>query len=156
MKTITPCLWFDTQALDAASFYVEIFPNSRIKNIAYYGENTPGKSGSVMTVSFLLDGNEFLGLNGGLVFQFTPAISFTIPCENQKEVDYYWEKLSAVRGVEECGWVQDKFGISWQIVPNILEHLISDPDPVKADRVMQAMLRMKKLDIAKLEEAYRG
>lgn len=156
MKTITPCLWFDTQALDVAKFYLTVFPDSSIKNIAYYGENTPGKPGSVMTVSFSLSGNEFLGLNGGPVFKMSPAISFTIPCETQEEVDHYWNALSAVSAAEQCGWVQDKFGVSWQIVPNALERLMSDPDPVKADRVMQAMLKMKKLDIAKLEEAYRG
>lgn len=154
MQKITPFLWFDTQAEEAAKFYTSIFPNSKINETSRYKENTPGQAGSVMTVSFSLDGQEFTALNGGPVFKFTEAVSFYIHCRDQAEVDHYWEKLSAGGEKSQCGWLKDKFGVSWQVVPDILVKLMSDPDPVKAGRVTQAMLKMTKLDIAELQKAY--
>lgn len=159
---ISPCLWFDSQAEEAANFYVSIFKNSRINSISRYGE--AGKEihgrppGSVMVVAFELNGQSFTGLNGGPTFQFTPAISFQIECENQAEVDYYWEKLSIGGPIEaqQCGWVQDQFGVSWQVVPKILAKLVDDPTSPASQRAMNAMLQMKKLDIAALEKAYAG
>jgi len=155
-QKIAPFLWFDNQAEEAANFYVSIFKNSRIVNIARYGAAGPGPKGSVMTVSFQLDGQEFTALNGGPQFKFTEAISFVVNCETQEEVDELWEKLS--RGGEEgpCGWLKDKYGLSWQIVPIVLGEMLSDPDPVKSQRVMQAMLQMKKIDVGKLRQAYEG
>jgi predicted 3-demethylubiquinone-9 3-methyltransferase (glyoxalase superfamily) len=158
MQKITPFLWFDDQAEEAMNFYISIFKNSKVLNVNRYGEEGAGVSGrskgSVMTASFLLDGQQFVALNGGPVFKFTPAISFVVNCETQEEVDELWEKLSAGGEEGQCAWLTDKFGVSWQIVPNELGKLLSDPDPVKAGRVMQAMLRMKKIDIAGLKRAY--
>jgi predicted 3-demethylubiquinone-9 3-methyltransferase (glyoxalase superfamily) len=153
-QKITPFLWFDTQAEEAANFYVSSFKNSKILSIARYGEAGPGPKGSVMTVAFELDGQQFIALNGGPQFKFTEAISFPVDCKTQKEVDEFWEKLS--EGGEEgpCGWLKDKYGLSWQINPTVLGKMLSDPDPKKSKRVMEAMLRMKKIDIKRLQEAY--
>ena len=153
---ISPCLWFDGEAEEAAKFYVSVFPNSKIGRISRYGDAGPGPKDSVMTVAFTLDGQEFIGLNGGPQFKFTEAVSFTVYCDTQKEVDSYWTKLTAGGGKEvQCGWVKDRFGLSWQIVPTVLPRLAADKDPKKVERVMQAMLRMKKLDIAALKAAAR-
>ncbi len=154
MQKISPFLWFDDQAEEAAKFYTSIFKNSKITSRAYYGKEGPGPKGTVMSVSFQLDGQEFNALNGGPVFSFTPAISFFVNCETQTEVDELWEKLSEGGSKEQCGWLKDKYGVSWQIVPGLLTRLISDPDPVKAARVTKAMLQMTKLDIAALQSAY--
>ncbi len=157
MKTkVTPFLWFDTQAEEAARFYVSIFKNSKIMRTTRYGDAGPGPKGTAMTVQFELDGLEFIALNGGPQFKFTEAISFSVDCKTQDEVDEFWNKLS--EGGEEgpCGWLKDKFGVSWQIVPTVLDVLLQDKDPEKANRVMKAMLQMKKLDIAGLQEAYDG
>ncbi len=153
MQKITPCLWFDTEGEDAATFYTSVFPNSKILEIARYGTAGPRPEGTVMTVSFELDGQEFLALNGGPQFTFSEAISFQVSCKNQEEVDMFWSKLS--EGGEEgpCGWLKDKFGVSWQIVPTRLPELLADPDPEKAQRVMQAMMQMKKIEIDELEQA---
>src|SRR5258706_1896087 len=148
MQKITPFLWFDTQAEDAANFYVSIFDNSRIVKITRYGEAGPGPKGSVMTVDFELNGQEFIGLNGGPHFKFTEAVSFSVNCKTQAEVDGFWAKLSDGGEEGPCGWLKDKYGLSWQINPTILDEMLSDPDPAKAQRVMQAMLKMKKIDIA--------
>jgi predicted 3-demethylubiquinone-9 3-methyltransferase (glyoxalase superfamily) len=155
-QKIAPFLWFDSQAEEAANLYVSIFKNSRIVNIARYGAAGPGPKGSVMTAAFQIEGQEFTALNGGPQFKFTEAISFVVNCETQEEVDELWEKLS--RGGEEgpCGWLKDKYGLSWQVVPIILGEMLSDPDPVKSQRVMQAMLQMKKIDVGKLRQAYDG
>jgi predicted 3-demethylubiquinone-9 3-methyltransferase (glyoxalase superfamily) len=161
MQKITPCLWFDNQAEEAVKFYTAIFGNSRIVNISRYteaGYEVHGRpAGTVMTVAFELDGQAFTALNGGPLFKFNEAISFQVNCETQKEVDYYWEKLSqgGDKNAQQCGWLKDKYGASWQIVPTELVKLMSDPDPVKAGRVMQAMLQMKKIDIASLQRAYK-
>ncbi|MFJ2766407.1 VOC family protein [Streptomyces sp. NPDC087300] len=156
MPRITPNLWFDTQSEDAAKFYVSVFPNSEIKNISYYGEGSPRPAGSVLTVEFELDGTPYLALNGGPEFTFDEAVSFSIDCADQDEVDYYWAKLS--EGGEEgpCGWLKDKFGLSWQVVPAALPELLADPDPERAQRAMQAMFGMKKLDVAALRAAADG
>jgi predicted 3-demethylubiquinone-9 3-methyltransferase (glyoxalase superfamily) len=162
VQRITPCLWFDDQALPAAEFYTSIFKNSKIGTISRYGEagrEVHGKpAGSVMTVAFVLDGQAFTALNGGPVFRFTEAISLQIDCESQKEVDYYWDKLSEGGDdkAQQCGWLKDRYGLSWQVVPRALIELMSDPDPEKSGRVMEAMLRMKKIDIAGLERAAAG
>lgn len=162
MKTISPCLWFDNQAEDAAKFYTAIFKNSRILEVARYGEagrEIHGRpAGSVMTVAFELDGQSFTALNGGPVFKFNEAISFQISCQTQKEVDYYWEKLSAGgdANAQQCGWLKDKFGVSWQVVPTILLEMILDPDSKKSQRAFQAMLQMKKIDIETLKRAFAG
>jgi predicted 3-demethylubiquinone-9 3-methyltransferase (glyoxalase superfamily) len=154
---ITPFLWFDTQAEEAAKFYTAIFKNSKIGKIARYGEAGPGPKGSVMTIEFTLDGLEFAALNGGPHFHFTEAISLVVHCETQEEVDYYWQKLSAGGKEVQCGWLQDKYGLSWQIVPTALPKLLTaDSDPAKAERVMKAMLQMIKIDIAALERAAEG
>ena len=150
MQKITPFLWFDTQAEEAMNFYTSVFKNSRIES------TTPGPDGKVMTGSFVLDGVEFMALNAGPNFKFNEAISFFVKCEDQEEVDYYWEKLSAVPEAEQCGWLKDKFGVSWQIIPNALSELMGDPDREKAGRVMQAMLTMKKIIVADLQKAYYG
>jgi predicted 3-demethylubiquinone-9 3-methyltransferase (glyoxalase superfamily) len=154
MPTITPFLWFDTQAEEAARFYIAIFKNSKITTVSRYGDAGPGPKGSVMTVEFELDGQKFIALNGGPHFKFTEAISFSVECNTQQEVDEFWEKLS--RGGEEgpCGWLKDKFGLSWQVNPTILGKMLHDPDPQKAKRVMEAMLKMKKIDIDGLKQAY--
>jgi predicted 3-demethylubiquinone-9 3-methyltransferase (glyoxalase superfamily) len=153
MQKITPFLWFDTQAEEAARFYASIFPDSRILNTARYGDAGPGPKGSVMTVEFQLDGQRMIALNGGPVFRFTEAISLVVDCKDQKEVDHYWSRL--LQGGQEsmCGWLKDRYGLSWQIVPAVLGRLLSDPDAKKAKRVMEAMLKMKKIDIAALEAA---
>jgi predicted 3-demethylubiquinone-9 3-methyltransferase (glyoxalase superfamily) len=153
MQNLTPCLWFDTEGEDAAKSYTSIFPNSKILDIARYGSAGPRPEGTVMTVSFELDGQKFLALNGGPQFEFSEAISFQVSCKNQEEVDAYWSKLS--EGGEEgpCGWLKDKFGLSWQIVPTALPELLGDPDKEKAQRVMAAMLEMKKIQIDELEQA---
>ena len=153
MHKITPCLWFDTQAEEAATFYTSVFKNSRILDIARYGEAGPGPEGSVVTVSFALDGQEFLALNGGPQFTFDEAISFQVSCENQDEVDDFWTRLSQGGEEGQCGWLKDRYGLSWQIVPTRLTELLSDPDPEKSQRATRAMLDMKKIDIATLEEA---
>ena len=154
MQKITPFLWFDTRAEEAANFYVSIFKNSKILKITRYGEAGPGPTGSVMTVHFELDGQEFIALNGGPQFKFSEAISFSVNCETQQEVDEFWEKLSAGGEEGPCGWLKDKYGLSWQINPRALGEMLSDPDPGKSKRVMEAMLQMKKIDIAGLKKAY--
>jgi len=160
MQKITPFLWFNENAEEAVNYYVSTFKNSKIKNTTRYGKDgaevSGQKEGSVMTISFEIEGQEFNALNGGLVFSFTPAISFVVSCETQEEVDHLWEKLSADPQSEQCGWLKDKFGVSWQIIPTALQKLMSDPDPVKARRVMKAMLTMKKIDIQTLKNAYEG
>ena len=153
MQKIVPFLWFDTQAEEAANFYVSLFQNSKIRAVRRYGEAGPGPKGSVMSVAFELDGQEFYALNGGPVFKFTPAISMFVNCESQEEVDTLWEKLSAGGHKDRCGWLTDKYGVTWQIVPTILGKLLGDPDPAKSQRVMKAMLQMDKLDIAGLQKA---
>jgi predicted 3-demethylubiquinone-9 3-methyltransferase (glyoxalase superfamily) len=153
-QKITPFLWFDGKAEDAMNFYVSTFKNSKKGTIRRYGEAGPGPKGSVMSAEFVLDGVEFIALNGGPHFQFTPAISMFVNCETQEEVDELWEKLSAGGSQQPCGWLQDKFGLSWQIIPRTLGELLSDPDPVKSQRVMKAMLQMKKIDVAGLKRAY--
>jgi len=155
MQKITPFLWFDDKAEEAVRFYTSIFNNSKITNIARY-EDVPGPEGKVMSASFQLEGQEFIALNGGPVFSFTPAISFFVNCETQEEVDEFWEKLSEGGEKQQCGWLKDKYGISWQIVPTILGELLQDKDAEKASRVTQAMLKMKKLDIEGLKRAYEG
>jgi len=154
MQKITPFLWFDNNAEEAMNFYVSIFKNSKVISVARYGDAGPGPKGSVMTANFLLDGQEFVALNGGPQFKFTEAISFVVNCETQQEVDEFWEKLSEGGEESMCGWLKDKYGLSWQIVPTILVKLLQDKDPVKAKRVMEAMLQMKKIDIKKLKQAY--
>src|SRR5437773_12310963 len=161
MQKIAPFLWFDNQAEDAVKFYVSIFGNSKIGSITRYEEEAAKASGrpkgSVMTVAFELAGQEFTALNGGPRFKFTEAISFVVNCETQEEIDHFWEKLTADGGQESmCGWLNDKFGLSWQIVPTDLPQLMQSGDAKKSERVMQAILQMKKLDIAKLKEAYEG
>ena len=157
MQKITPFLWFDDKAEEAVKFYTSIFENSKIGKIARYdeaGEKAAGRpKGSVMTVEFELDGQEFVALNGGPIFKFTEAISFVVNCETQEEVDYYWEKLSQGGKEVQCGWLKDKYGLSWQIVPTVLGELLSGKDAAKAQRVMDAMLKMVKLDIKKLKQA---
>lgn len=156
MQKIAPCLWFDGKAEEAMKFYTSIFKNSKVGKISYYGDAGPGEKGSVMAVSFELDGQEFMGLNGGPNFSFTPAISFFVNCETQEEVDHYWDKLLQGGQAQQCGWLTDKFGVCWQIVPNALGEMMSDKDPEKSRRVMQAMLKMIKLDVATLKRAYEG
>jgi predicted 3-demethylubiquinone-9 3-methyltransferase (glyoxalase superfamily) len=154
MTKITPFLWFDTQAEEAANFYVSICKNSRILNVARYGEAGPGPKGGAMTVVFELDGQKFIALNGGPHFKFNEAISFSVECKTQGEVDEFWEKLSQGGQESPCGWVKDKFGLSWQVNPTQLGEMLGDPDPEKSKRVMKAMLGMKKIDIAGLRKAY--
>jgi predicted 3-demethylubiquinone-9 3-methyltransferase (glyoxalase superfamily) len=154
MQKITPFLWYDGQAEEAMNFYISIFKNSKVVTVARYSDAGPGPKGSVMTAAFQLEGQDFVALNGGPQFKFTPAISFVVNCEMQQEVDDLWEKLSAGGRKDRCGWLQDKFGVSWQIVPTILSKLFQDKDPEKSKRVMQAMLQMDKLDIARLRQAH--
>jgi predicted 3-demethylubiquinone-9 3-methyltransferase (glyoxalase superfamily) len=154
MQKITPYLWFDSQAEEAANYYVATFKNSHIDSVSHYGENMPLPAGTVLTVNFTLEGQDFMALNGGPAFQFTPAISLYVDCATQEEVDHLWSRLSAVPQAEQCGWLQDKYGVSWQIVPSLLGKLMQDPNPAKAGAVAQAMLQMKKLDIAGLQAAY--
>lgn len=160
MQKITPFLWFDANAEEAANFYVTIFKNSKVGRISRYpevAEQAAGKpAGSVMTVEFQLDGQDFVGLNAGPHFKFTEAVSFVVNCETQEEVDEYWSKLSAGGAESQCGWLKDKYGLSWQITPIALTEMMQDKDPEKANRTMKAMLEMKKLDIATLKQAYEG
>jgi predicted 3-demethylubiquinone-9 3-methyltransferase (glyoxalase superfamily) len=157
MSTIKPCLWFDTQAEEAAKFYVSIFKNSKLGNISYYGEGAPLPKGTVLTVTFYLDGQEFMALNGGPIFKFTEAVSFIVNCETQAEIDFYWTKLTADGGQEvQCGWLKDKYGLSWQITPSLLGEMMKDKDQAKTNRMMAALMQMIKLDIAALEKAFRG
>ena len=156
MQRIVPFLWFDSNAEEAANFYVSIFKSSKIVSISRYGEAGPGPKGSVMVVTFELDGQELMALNGGPQFKFSEAISLLVNCRNQDEVDDYWEKLSAGGQEVQCGWLKDKFGLSWQVFPTILGELLTDKDPQKRERVMKAMLRMKKIDIAGLKRAAEG
>jgi predicted 3-demethylubiquinone-9 3-methyltransferase (glyoxalase superfamily) len=154
VQKITPFLWFDQQAEEAANYYVGIFPNSKVTKVIRCGPAGPGPAGSVLTVAFELAGLSLVGLNGGPHFKFTEAVSFVVNCDSQKEVDYYWEKLTADGGAPvECGWLKDKFGLSWQITPTVLLELIGDPDPAKAGRALQAMMTMKKIDIAGIKQA---
>jgi predicted 3-demethylubiquinone-9 3-methyltransferase (glyoxalase superfamily) len=156
MSKITPCLWFDGKAEEAARFYVSLLPNSRIDHVQKNVTDSPaGKAGSVLIVKFTLAGQGFLALNGGTRFEYTPAISFQVDCADQAEVDRLWDALSAGGAVERCGWLRDRYGVSWQIVPSVLPQLLGDPDPANAQRVMQAMLQMVKLDIAGLQAAHR-
>lgn len=156
MQKITTFLWFDDQAEEAANLYTSLFDNSRITGITRYGEEGPGPKGAVMMVTFQLHGQDFMALNGGPQFKFTEAISLFVSCETQEEVDELWEKLSAGGEVQECGWLKDKFGLSWQIIPTALGVMLSDPDPEKSQRVMKAMLQMKKIEIDRLRQAYEG
>jgi len=153
MQKITPFLWFDTQAEEAVKFYASVFPNSKILKTARYGEAGPGPKGSVMTVEFELAGQRMIALNGGPHFKFTEAISLSVDCKDQKEVDHYWTKLSQGGQESMCGWLKDRYGLSWQVNPAILGELLSGPDAKKAKRVMEAMLKMKKIDIAALKAA---
>src|SRR5438874_9628303 len=160
MQKITPCLWFDNQAEEAVNFYASIFKNSKVGRIARYGEagaEVSGRpSGSVMTVEFQLEGQEFLALNGGPIFKFTEAVSFVVNCETQEEVDYFWSRLSAGGEESRCGWLKDRFGLSWQVVPIVLIEMLADKDIAKAKRVTHAMLQMDKIDIPTLKKAYDG
>jgi predicted 3-demethylubiquinone-9 3-methyltransferase (glyoxalase superfamily) len=157
MKKINPFLWFDSEAEQAAKFYVGIFKNSKIGKITHYGEAGPGPKGNVMTVEFTLDRVDFVALNGGPQFKFTEAISFSVNCETQDEIDYFWEKLSADSGsTGRCGWLKDKFGLSWQVNPVFLGDMLADPDAGKVNRVMKAIMEMDKIDIAALERAAKG
>lgn len=154
MQKITPFLWFDNNAEEAANFYVSILKNSKIGTVQRYGDAGPGPKGSVMSVTFQLEGQEFFALNGGPQFKFTPAISLFVNCETQREVDELWEKLAAGGRKDRCGWLQDKFGLSWQIIPKQLPEMLGDKDPVKSQNVMRAMLQMDKIDLGKLRQAY--
>jgi predicted 3-demethylubiquinone-9 3-methyltransferase (glyoxalase superfamily) len=154
MQKITPFLWFNDNAEEAVNFYVSIFKNSKITDVARYGEGEHGTPGQVMTMAFQLEGQNFTALNGGPEFKFTEAISFYVDCADQAEVDTLWKKLTEGGEESQCGWLKDKFGVSWQIVPSILVKLLSDPDPVKSQKVMQAMLQMSKIDIGLLQKAY--
>ncbi len=156
MKKIVPCLWFDTEAEEAATLYTSVLPNSRILDVSRYGEAGPREAGLVMTVSFELNGQEFVALNGGPDFTFNEAVSFQVMCGDQEEVDTYWAKLSEGGSEGPCGWLKDRYGLSWQIVPTRLGELLGDPDPERATRAMQCMLTMSKLDIAALERAADG
>jgi predicted 3-demethylubiquinone-9 3-methyltransferase (glyoxalase superfamily) len=155
-QKITPFLWFDGKAEEAAKFYVSLFKNSKIVKLTRYGEAGPGQKGAVMSAIFRIEGQEFYALNGGPAFVFSPAISFFVDCETQKEVDELWEKLSAGGKKNRCGWLDDRFGVTWQIVPSVLGRYLQDKDPAKANRVMKAMMQMDKLDIRRLKQAYAG
>jgi predicted 3-demethylubiquinone-9 3-methyltransferase (glyoxalase superfamily) len=155
MQKITPCLWFDSEAEEAARFYVQLFKNSKILDVTHYGEGGPGMEGQVLTVEFELDGQAFTALNGGAQFTFNEAVSLQVDCEDQAEVDRLWDALTADGGAEsQCGWLKDKYGLSWQIIPSVLPRLIGGPDPQKAQRAMEAMLQMRKIDIGELQRAY--
>ena len=157
MTTLTPCLWFDTEAQDAANFYLTVFPNSRITDITYSGEAGPRPAEMVLTVEFELDGHPFTALNGGPEFSFSEAVSFQIDCTSQDEVDYYWNALTENGGEEsQCGWCKDKFGLSWQVVPRQLDELLDSPDPAVAERVTAAMMKMRKIEVPVREAAARG
>ena len=153
MPRITPNLWFDTEGLDAAEFYVSVFPNSSVTNVTQYSEAGPRAAGTVMTVDFLLDGQPFTAINGGPEFHFDEAISLLVECADQEEVDHYWSALSEGGAEVQCGWLKDKFGLSWQVFPTAAGELFSDPDPARAQRAMAAMLGMKKIDLAALQAA---
>lgn len=155
LQKITPCLWFENQAEEAMNFYISVFENSQVLSVTRYGESGPGVKGQVMTVKFLIEGQEFVALNGGPEFTISPAISFVINCETQEEVDYYWDKLSPDGEEQGPGWVKDKYGVSWQVVPGVLTQMISDEDTGKSQRVMGAMMQMTKLDIKTLKKAYK-
>jgi predicted 3-demethylubiquinone-9 3-methyltransferase (glyoxalase superfamily) len=155
MPQTSTCLWFDNQAREAADFYVALFPNSRITAVTHYGPGAPMPEGSVLTVTFELDGRSYTGLNGGPVFKLSPAVSIVVHCRTQDEVDHYWNALSAVPQAEQCGWVCDRFGVSWQIVPVQLFDLLQDPDAARRQRVMSALMGMKKLDLRALQAAAR-
>jgi len=152
-QKIVPNLWFDTEAEEAANFYASVFDNSRIVNVTHYNEAGPREAGMVMTVEFELEGERFVGINGGPEFKFDEAVSFAIECETQDEVDYFWEKLTEGGEESQCGWLKDRFGLSWQVVPTGMEELFSDPDPERARRAMEAMLKMRKIDLAALRRA---
>ena len=153
-QKITPFFWYDNQAEEAMNFYVSIFKNSRVLGVTRYGKSGPGPEGSVLTAAFELEGQKFTALNGGPRFKFNESVSFVVNCETQEEIDYFWEKLSSDGGQEsQCGWLKDKFGLSWQVVPTILPELITSKDPKKSESVMQAIMQMKKLDLAKLKQA---
>ena len=154
MQKITPFLWFDSKAEEAMNFYVSLFKNSKVVSVTRYGEAGPGPKGTVMSATFQLDGLDFFALNGGPQFKFTPAISLFVNCETQQEVDELWEKLSEGGRTDQCGWLQDRYGLSWQIIPTLLGKLLQDKDPRKSQRVMKAMLQMTKIDIKKLTQAY--
>ena len=156
MSKITPFLWFDNQAEQAVNFYISVFQNSRITKVSRYGDAGPGPKGTVMVVEFELDGQRFLALNGGPQFKFTEAISFSVDCTTQKQIDEFWEKLSQGGEQGPCGWLKDRYGLSWQIIPNVLGEMMSDPDREKSNRVMQAMLKMKKIVVEDLRKAYEG
>jgi len=156
MQKITPFLWYDADAEEAVDRYISVFMNSRVIKIARYGDAGPGPKGSVMTIAFQLEGQDFIALNGGPIFKFNEAISLSVNCQSQEEVDELWEKLSAGGEPGHCGWLKDKFGLSWQIIPSVLIELLQDEDGEKSQRVMQAMLQMRKLDIAALRRAHRG
>ena len=156
MQKITPFLWFDHEAEEAMHFYASIFKNSKINKVVRYGDAGPGPKGTVMTADFEIEGQTFTALNGGPLFKFNESVSFVVNCETQAEVNELWEKLSAGGKTSQCGWLKDKFGLSWQIVPTVLPELLSDPDPAKSQCVMRAMLQMTKIDIAKLRAAYAG
>lgn len=154
MQKITPFLWYDNNAEEAVSLYISVFKNSKITDITRYGDAGPGPKGSVMTIAFQLEGQDFIALNGGPMFKFTEAISLSVDCKTQQEVDELWEKLSAGGQPGQCGWLKDKFGLSWQIVPSALVEMLQDPDAEKSNRVMQAMMQMRKIDVASLRRAY--
>ena len=156
LQRIRPNLWFDTQAEEAAAFYCSVFDNSRIVGVARYPEGAPGPAGTVMTVEFELDGQRFIGINGGPQFTFSEAVSFMITCQTQEEIDYYWERLTDGGEEGPCGWLKDRYGLSWQVVPAGMDELFADPDTSRADRAMKAMLGMRKLDIAALRSAADG
>ncbi len=156
MQKITPFLWFDGKAEEAMNFYVSIFKRSKVLSVSRYGEAGPGPKGTVMSATFQLEGQDFFALNGGPQYKFTPAISFFVNCETQQEVDELWEKLSAGGREEQCGWLTDRYGLCWQIIPSILRELLADKDPKKSQRVMKAMLQMVKIDIEGLKKAYEG
>jgi predicted 3-demethylubiquinone-9 3-methyltransferase (glyoxalase superfamily) len=156
MQKIAPCLWFDDKAEEAAAFYVSVFPGSEIVSVARYGSAGPGPEGTVMTATFLIDGQEFTALNGGSQFTFSPAISFIVNCETQEEVDAYWEKLGDGGEEWQCGWLTDRYGVSWQVVPTVLEEMLGDTDSVRSQRVMDALLQMVKIDIEGLRRACEG
>jgi predicted 3-demethylubiquinone-9 3-methyltransferase (glyoxalase superfamily) len=157
-KTLTPCLWFDKEAEEAAKFYVSVFPNSKLGRIGYYGnegqEIHGGKPGSVLTAEFEINGQNFLAFNGSRPYQFSPAISFQVHCDTQEEIDYFWSKLTDGGTEVQCGWLTDKYGVSWQVVPTVLPKMLMDPDRTRSDRVMKAFMQMKKFDIAELERVY--
>ena len=155
-QRIVPNLWFDTEAEEAAEFYTSVFEDSRIVNVTHYTESAPRQAGMVMTVEFELDGQRFIGINGGDQFRFDEAVSFEIECETQEEVDHYWEKLTEGGEEGQCGWLKDRFGLSWQVVPTGMEEVFADPDTERADRAMQAMLKMRKFDVAALRAAADG